>query len=677
MEKKYIRCNSCSSVQEYSEDITSCSECSSENISVIKSPVDLVNEAEVLVTESEMDFLLDYNDYQEYDKKGKSCWFDIYLIKYPRDNTQIKHIVLQNQKGREEDLLIDYAGDDKGGNPIVINDTGSIKTVLNDVDSLSEVVKVRFLSKESTKRRGKEDFGLNSEEYVSFNKDKYNFYNDAKLRTLVKVLESMGNTLFLDSKSDIVWNKIFTEHNVLNSPLFTYQEVMDYNETNLYKEYGDYEFEERLEDVIYDYQLENEIGVFNFLYNKNKGNKPKFTEDREEVYATVTPSMLLSDDFKMSEDHGRINPNVLSLLYFKILEKKLGIRSIELVTYVNSNRDDIILFPVSYNGQGYVLADFKLDSPIVFKNMDDVNKYCAYQFGYDQENENIFKFSVKEVPAEFNFQKAISSNMEIIERFFMKFNENTLNETVLEPESILNEAVGDNKKKRQEIQNKILDVISSLDKDQSNMNKYKTFFDEMNDEEFMRYIKRFVNSNENFYIEVLPNKSEAGFKEVEEALNKLDVPMNEFVYYRHDGNKDDPLRTRYKVPVGYLHVKRLQQLLSKKNAYSLDASTRSMKTGQLTSSDKVASVSNMEASALKAIGAQDILRELMGPRSDSMNAKQELNKNISMYGYSRLEDLPDDLSDKTTLNTTFYYLLGAGIESDLLKDTRPDYDQEE
>lgn len=84
----------------------------------------------------------------------------------------------------------------------------------------------------------------------------------------------------------------------------------------------------------------------------------------------------------------------------------------------------------------------------------------------------------------------------------------------------------------------------------------------------------------------------------------------------------------------------------------------------------------MESSALKAVGAEDILRELMGPRSDSMEAKQELNKNISMYGYSRLNDLPDDLGDKTTLNTTFYYLLGAGIESDLLSDNRPDYESE-
>lgn len=552
MEKKYIRCNSCSSVQEFDEEITSCSECNSENISVIKSPVDLINEAEMLVTESELDFLLDYNEDQEYDKNGKSCWFDIFLIKYPRNNSQIRYIVLQNQKGREEDLLIDYAGDYNGGNPVVISDTGSIKSILNDTDELSEVVKVRFLSKESTKRKDFSEY-LSKADYVSYNKDKDNFYNDAKLRTLVKVLVSMNNVLFLDNKSDFIYNKILTENNVLNSPLFTNKEVMNYNETEVYKFYADYEFDKKLEDVIYKYQLNNELDVFNYLYSKFKGNKPNYTEDREEVFATVTPSMILSDEFKLSEDQGRVNPNLLALLYFKILEKKLGIKSLELYTYVNSSKNDIKLFPVSYNGQGYVLADFKLDSPIVFKGIEDVNKYCAYQFFNDDqsdEEKDKFKFSVKEIPSAFDFQKPISSNIEIVDRFFMNFDENTLNETILESETVLNEAAGDNKKKRQEIQNKILDVISSLDKDQSNMNKYKTFFDEMNDEEFMRYIKRFVNSNENFYIEVLPNKSEAGFKEVEEALNKLDVPMNEFVYYQHDGNKEDPIRTRYKVPVG-------------------------------------------------------------------------------------------------------------------------------
>lgn len=556
MKNKYIRCNSCSKVQEYNEDITSCSECGSDNISVIKSPIDLVNETEILVTESEIDFLLDYNENQNHDKKGNSCWFDISLIKYFNDNTQIRFIVLQNQKSREEDILIDYAGDYKGGNPIVINDTGSIKTILNDIDKLTEVTKVRFLSKDSTKRKDFSEY-LNSEEYVSYNKDKYNFYNDAKLRTLVKVLESMGNDIFSNSKEDIIYNKIFTENNVLNSPLFTNKEVLKYNETDIYKFYGDYEFDNKLNDIIYEYQLENELDVFNYLYNKIKNSKPVFTEDKsEEVYYTVTPSMILDKNFSIKPDQGRINPNLLSLLYFKILEKKLGIKSIELISYVEPSKNRIKLFPVSYNGQGYVLADFSIDSPIIFGNMEDINRYSADKFGFDEnvKDNGEFKFSVKEIPASFDFQKAISSDIEIIERFFMEFNENTLNETILESESILNEAVSDNKKKRQEIQNKILDVISSLDKDQSNMRNYKSFYDEMNDEEFMRYIKRFINSDENFYIEVLPNKSEADINQIQEALDKLEVPMNEFVYYRHDGNKEDPLRTRYKVPVGLTYV---------------------------------------------------------------------------------------------------------------------------
>lgn len=85
----------------------------------------------------------------------------------------------------------------------------------------------------------------------------------------------------------------------------------------------------------------------------------------------------------------------------------------------------------------------------------------------------------------------------------------------------------------------------------------------------------------------------------------------------------------------------------------------------------------MESSALRAIGAQDILRELMGPRSDSAMAKQQMNKDISMYGYTKLNELPNDLSDKQTLNTLYYYLLGAGIQSDVLRDNRPDYEKEE
>ena len=112
-------------------------------------------------------------------------------------------------------------------------------------------------------------------------------------------------------------------------------------------------------------------------------------------------------------------------------------------------------------------------------------------------------------------------------------------------------------------------------------------------------------------------------------------------------------------------------MLQKKNAYSLSNTSRSLKTNQVSGEDRIARISNMESSALKAIGSDSILKELMGPRSDSSDAKNEMFKQISMYGYVRQRDLPDDLDKKQTLLTTYSFLLGAGIDSDLMEDDRP------
>ena len=71
---------------------------------------------------------------------------------------------------------------------------------------------------------------------------------------------------------------------------------------------------------------------------------------------------------------------------------------------------------------------------------------------------------------------------------------------------------------------------------------------------------------------------------------------------------------------------------------------------------------------MEAINAKHSLKELLSARADSSDAKAEMYKNISMYGYTSLEDLPDDLRNKRTLNTVSQYLIGAGLENDLLVD---------
>jgi hypothetical protein len=245
------------------------------------------------------------------------------------------------------------------------------------------------------------------------------------------------------------------------------------------------------------------------------------------------------------------------------------------------------------------------------------------------------------------------------------FESNELNEEYVE---ILTEAPKD-KSKRQQSEELIYKVLSSLDVTGLNVKKYKEFFSKMTDEQFDKYMKTFLkDEDENFYLEILPNKNEPSLEQVKKALDILKVPTDEYVYLRHEGHKDDPIRTAYRVPVGYITIKRVQQILSKKNTYSLDIAQRNMKTGQVTGADKIARISDVESYSLVAIGADHALQEFLGPRADNSTAKTDMYKDINLYGYSYLKDMGRDITENQTLNTLYVYLMGAGLENDLLKE---------
>ncbi|ALN97829.1 hypothetical protein Bp8pS_150 [Bacillus phage vB_BpuM-BpSp] len=69
-----------------------------------------------------------------------------------------------------------------------------------------------------------------------------------------------------------------------------------------------------------------------------------------------------------------------------------------------------------------------------------------------------------------------------------------------------------------------------------------------------------------------------------------------------------------------------------------------------------------------AIGANEGLKEFLGPRADSQVSKMDMYKNISMYGYTKLEELSRDITENQTLNTLYISLMGAGLSNDLLKE---------
>ena len=189
----------------------------------------------------------------------------------------------------------------------------------------------------------------------------------------------------------------------------------------------------------------------------------------------------------------------------------------------------------------------------------------------------------------------------------------------------------------------------------------------MSDKQFEQWIKKLASDpDENFYFQVLAYENEPHLSDIKRAADILKLPLEEYVYMRHDGNKDNPIRTRKRVPVGYVPVRRLQQILSKKNSYSLNIDKRNMKTGQVTGEDKIARISDAENYALSTLEADYGLQEFFGPRADNAKAKMQMYKQIANEGYVQLESLERNIEDSQTINTVDVYFTGAGILTDLI-----------
>jgi hypothetical protein len=152
--------------------------------------------------------------------------------------------------------------------------------------------------------------------------------------------------------------------------------------------------------------------------------------------------------------------------------------------------------------------------------------------------------------------------------------------------------------------------------------------------------------------------------QIKKAAERLNLPLEEYIWFRH--NDPEGVRTKTRVSVGYIHIKRVQQLLAKKNRYALDTEETSLKTGQVRGDSKVTSISDPETFALSAINADQALKEFLGPRADNQSKKLDMYRQIAKNGFATLADMEEDIESSTTLNTMSMYLLASGISSDLV-----------
>ena len=222
--------------------------------------------------------------------------------------------------------------------------------------------------------------------------------------------------------------------------------------------------------------------------------------------------------------------------------------------------------------------------------------------------------------------------------------------------------------KRQQMEKIIYDTFDALDKTKANKKKYKDMFANMSDMQFDKFFKQlFSNDSAYLILDICDYERDLTMIDIEDAAKVLDIPLFEKVAFPHyTMDKNNVVVSKEPVPVGYCHVKRTQQTLAKKNGISTTADMRSALTGQVTGADKNGRESDLENSMLISLGMNDLLKELNGPRADDPVMKQQMYTEINNKGYVSLADLDSDTANKTTLNTVNVFLLGMGLNSDLV-----------
>ena len=218
------------------------------------------------------------------------------------------------------------------------------------------------------------------------------------------------------------------------------------------------------------------------------------------------------------------------------------------------------------------------------------------------------------------------------------------------------------KKQRQECEAIILNGFKLADRDGHNVEVYKKKFAKMTDDQFYDFCA--LDFPYRFHVDGFPNTK---IEDIEAALNAIGQHLIEpialpYLYRNKDGV---PVNTKPCI-VGYIPIKRVQQIVTKKNGMSVDISQRDMKTGRLTGHDKNGMTSDLEQISLGVMGLEKTMIELSRPRADSMNAKSQFYNNINLKGQVSLDDIEIEIDDSLSKNLMNTYLLGALLNSNLI-----------
>ena len=226
---------------------------------------------------------------------------------------------------------------------------------------------------------------------------------------------------------------------------------------------------------------------------------------------------------------------------------------------------------------------------------------------------------------------------------------------------------------RKQIQNLVINTMALLDPTKINAKKYQDMFGSMSDQQFAKWANDFFNDENSNYrldIEEFGDSSRVlKFENVDKAAKFIKIPLFEYVYTPHaSADPNNPIRSKQRVLVGYLNIKRVQQLGTKKTGLTLSDNDRDESTGRLKGDSKGGVMTSIENEVLAGMGADKVMSEFLGARADNVEEYNQMIQSISETGSVKLDDIKTGIYDKPSLLRADIYFMCMGIKTDLVSE---------
>ncbi len=234
--------------------------------------------------------------------------------------------------------------------------------------------------------------------------------------------------------------------------------------------------------------------------------------------------------------------------------------------------------------------------------------------------------------------------------------------------------------KREKAEKAFLQLINDIDETGENAKVWIDRFSTMTDKEFDNWMKEMKKDILHTHIDIQYNQSDKRFDKmtdinhIEKVAKKYNVALREHIAFPHL-NKDDPDHpyvTATPVPIIYIPIRKMQQMLQKKNFSAGTVDQANPITGQVTGDSKAAALGDSQTFSLATTNQKDAIRELLTIRADNEEGKMRMLSEIDKNGKVYYSECKVSLDQCQSIQAMKVFITGACLRTNgLIQKNKP------